>query len=239
MKWDYIKRTCDLSMPGYIQAAIHKFQHPHPKREQHAPHQWIAPTYGAKQQLTQPIDDSKPQPTELIKRVQQITGTLLYYARAVDATLLVALGTIAEQQAKGTEAAARAILHLLNYCRTYPDATLRYHASEMVLWIHSDASYLSASKARSWAGGYFFLGNKPSNQPEVAGNGAILNTATIMRNTLASAVEAECGAMFNNTKTAVALRNTLEEMGHEQPPTPVQADNSMAVGFANKRLKQQ
>jgi hypothetical protein len=38
MKWDYVKRTADLSMPGYIQAALHKLQHPHPKREQHAPH---------------------------------------------------------------------------------------------------------------------------------------------------------------------------------------------------------
>jgi hypothetical protein len=61
-----------------------------------------------------------------------------------------------------------------------------------------------------------------------------------MHNTLASAAEAECGGtMFNNTKTAVALRNTLEETGHAQPPTPVQVDNYMAVGFANKRLKQQ
>jgi hypothetical protein len=127
---------------------------------------------------------------------------------------------------------------LLDYCATHPDTTLRYHASGMILWIHSDASYLSASKARSRAGGHFFLGNKPSNQPEAV-NGAILNTATSMRNTLASAAEAECGAMFNNTKKAVALRNTLEEIDHTQPPTPVQVDNSMAVGFANKRLKQQ
>jgi hypothetical protein len=98
--------------------------------------------------------------------------------------------------------------------------------------------YLSASKARSQAGGNVFLGSKPSNQPEV-GNGAILNTATIMHNALASAVKAERGALFNNTKTAVALRNTLEEMGHKQPPTPLQVKNSMAVGFDNNQLKQQ
>jgi hypothetical protein len=108
----------------------------------------------------------------------------------------------------------------------------------MILWIHSDASYLSVNKARSRAGGHFFLGNKPSNQPE-EGNGAILNIATIMGSTLSSATEDECGAMFNNTKMAVALRNTLNEMGHEQPPTPVQVDNPMAVGFTNKTLKQQ
>jgi hypothetical protein len=144
---------------------------------------------------------------------------------------------ISEQQTKGMEATARAVVHLLDYCVTHPDATIRYKASDMILWIHSDTSYLSASKARSRAGGHFFLGNKPSNQPEDR-NGAIINTATIMGNTLSSAVEAECGTMSNNTKMVVALRNTLNEMGHEQPPTPVQVDNSMAVGFANKTLKQ-
>jgi hypothetical protein len=52
IKWDYNQRTVDLSMPGYIQAALHKYQHPQPKREQHAPHIWTQPNYGAKQQLS-------------------------------------------------------------------------------------------------------------------------------------------------------------------------------------------
>ena len=70
-------------------------------------------------------------------------------------------------------------------------------------------------------------------------NQAILNTSTIMRNVIASASEAECGALFKNTKEAVALRTTLHEMGHPQPPIPVEVDNSTAVGFANKQIKQQ
>jgi hypothetical protein len=233
LKWDYDERTCDLSMPGYLRAAIHHFQHPHPALEQHSPNKWIEPTYGAHQQLTAPMDDTEPLTPDLIKQVQRVTGTLLFSARAVDSTMLIALGTIAEQQTNGTEATARAVVHLLDYCVTHPDATIRYRASGMILWIHSNASHLSASKARSRAGGHFFLGNKPYNQPE-GGNGAILNTATIMGNTPSSAAEAECGAMFNNTKMTVALRNTLKEMGHEQPPTPLQVDDSMAVGFANK-----
>jgi hypothetical protein len=53
-----------------------------------------------------------------------------------------------------------------------------------------------------------------------------------------SAAEAECGALFNNTKDGVALRNTLAEMGHPQPPTPVQVDNSTTHGFANKQIHQ-
>ena len=70
-------------------------------------------------------------------------------------------------------------------------------------------------------------------------NGAILNTSTIMRNVMASASEAEYGALFKNTKEAVSLRTTLHEIGNPQPPTPIEVDNSTAVGFANKQIKQQ
>jgi hypothetical protein len=237
IKWNYTTRTVDLSMPGYIAAALHKFQHPKLNRAQHAPHKWNEPIYGAKIQLADPIDQSEPLPPEGIKRVQQITGTLLYYARAVDPTMLVALGTIAAQQSHGTAATADAIVQLLDYCATHPDSTIRYRASDMILRIHSDASYLSEAKARSRSGGHFYLGDKDSNSPEV-GNGAILTTSTIIRNVMSSAAEAECGALFNNTKDGVALRNTLHEMGHPQPPTPVQVDNSTSNGFANKQIRQ-
>ena len=38
--WDYAARTCDISIPNYLQTALHKFQHPAPKHLQHAPHSW-------------------------------------------------------------------------------------------------------------------------------------------------------------------------------------------------------
>jgi len=44
--------------------------------------------------------------------------------------------------------------------------------------------------------------------------------------------------LFNNLKEAIALRNSLEEMGHPQPPTPVEVDNTTAVGFTNRQIKQ-
>ena len=72
-------------------------------------------------------------------------GTLLYYARAVDATVLVALRTIAPQQA--TQATSKYVTHLLYYCHTHPDAKVHYHASDMILNIHSDDSYNSEAKA--------------------------------------------------------------------------------------------
>ena len=38
LKWYYINRTCDISMPEYIAAALHRFQHPLPNRPEHSTH---------------------------------------------------------------------------------------------------------------------------------------------------------------------------------------------------------
>eukprot|EP00957_Ditylum_brightwellii_P166358 12664600-Ditylum_brightwellii.AAC.1 len=57
-----------------------------------------------------------------IKTVQSIIGTLLYYVRQVDPTMLVATGTIAAAQAHGREETAKAVAHLLDYCATHPEA---------------------------------------------------------------------------------------------------------------------
>ena len=84
-------------------------------------------------------------------------GTLLYYARAVDATMLLALGTITAQQASATQATSRYVTHLLDYYHTHPDAKVSYHASDMIMHIHSDASYNSKAKTRSRGGGHFCL----------------------------------------------------------------------------------
>jgi hypothetical protein len=79
----------------------------------------------------------------------------------------------------------------------------------MILKMHSNASYLLETKARSHAGGHFYMGDRPSN--------AILNKSTIMQNVLSSATEAEYSALFDNTNDDVSLQNTLKEMGHPQP----------------------
>ena len=136
--------------------------------------------------------------------------------------MLVALGRIVAQQASATQATSKYMTHLLDYCHTHPDAKVRYHDSDMILHIHIDASYNSEAKARSRAGGHFYLGNTTSVRPTMHNNEAILNTSTIMRNVIASASEAEFGALFNNTKEAVALNTTLHEMVHPQPLHPRQ-----------------
>ena len=68
-------------------------------------------------------------------RVQQIVGTLIFYARAIDNTMLVALNSIAAEQSNVTAEIAEACNCLLDYASTYPNHSIRYHASEMYLLI--------------------------------------------------------------------------------------------------------
>ena len=85
----------------------------------------------------------------------KIIGTLLYYSLAINPKMLVALGTIAAEQRKATENTAEAVVKLLKYAATHPNATICYHTSNMILYTHSAASYLSVLKARSRAGSHF------------------------------------------------------------------------------------
>jgi hypothetical protein len=67
------------------------------------------------------------------------------------------LKDIAMEQTKATEKTQATTDRLLDYMATHPDATARYHASDMKLHIHSDASYLPVSYDRSRLGWTFLL----------------------------------------------------------------------------------
>jgi hypothetical protein len=153
-------------MPGYIKDALHKFQHPLPKRPQYAPHNWTVPAYGQHIKYA-PLPDATPSATsEEITRAQAVVGTLLYNVRAVDPTLMVPLSALASQLSTDTTTTITSVSHLVDYCSTHPESTIRYFASDMQLNIHSDTSYLSEPKVKSIIGGYFYLGNKTDSPKE-------------------------------------------------------------------------
>ncbi len=164
-------------------------------------------------------------------------GSILYYARAVDLTVLVALSTIASEQAKGTEKTMTKTKQLLDYLAMHPDVTVCFHASDRILNIHSDASFLLAANAHSRECGHSFMGWKADPTKPIKLNGAFFTLCAILQFVVASAVEAELGALFLNCKQATIFRLTLEEMGHPQPPTLVHCNNSTAVGIANNSVK--
>jgi hypothetical protein len=103
----------------------------------------------------------------------------------------------------------------LDYLAANPDSTIRYHASDMILHIHSDSSYLSVSNAHSRLGGLLFCGDKPPQEDTL--NGLILNVASVIINVVASAAESEVGTCFRNAQSGAPLRVTLTELGHIQP----------------------
>jgi hypothetical protein len=156
-----------------------------------------------------------------VNRLQQLTGTLLYYARAVDPTLIMPINVLASDQSKSTEVTANKVIKLLNYCNTHPETKIRYHASDMILNIHSDASYLSENESKSRAGAFFYRGSDTKTNKELT-NGAILIISKALKHVMSSAAEAEIGAVFINAKELVVLRIALEELGHPQPPTPIE-----------------
>jgi hypothetical protein len=127
------------------------------------------------------------------------------------------LNDIATEQTKATEKMQASTYQMLDYLATHPDSTIRYHFSDMMLHIHSDASYLSVSNAGSRLGGLFFLGNKTPKQDTL--NGSILNVSSLIKNVVASAAVSEVVACFHNAQSGAPLRATLTELGHTQPPT--------------------
>jgi hypothetical protein len=191
--------------------------------------------YGANNQYATK-DEAPPLTAKKCLTIQKVTGSVLYYARAVDPTFIMPINDIATEQTKATGKTQAATNQLLDYLVTRPDATIRYHASDMILHIHSDASYLSVSNARSRLGGLFFCSNKAPQQDTL--NGSILNVAYDIKNVVASAAESEVRACFHNAQSGAPLRVTLTELGHIQPPTPLRTDNSTDFGILNETIKQ-
>jgi hypothetical protein len=154
--------------------------------------------------------------------------------------MLTAVGELATEQSQATKSTMEKLSQLLHYCAAHPDAVVRFTASDMILAVKSDASYLSVVKGRSRAAGYFFLTNKlAAPTSSYKPNGAVHILCHIMREVLSSAAEAELGDLFHNGKEACPLRIALEELGHPHPATPMATDNNTASGIATDTVKQQ
>ena len=234
LDWDYKKRQVHLSMPGYVKKALLQFNHAVPAKRQDSPFPHTPPNYGAKVQYAKQRSTAEPLDKKGKRFIQQVCGKFLYYGRAVDSSILTAISAIASQQSNPTEETLAQTYQLLDYLATQEEAVITYSASDMTLAVHSDASYLNETNARSRAGGHFFLSN---NNDVPTNNGAIFNIAHIIQHVMSSATEAELAALYIMAREAVYIRIILEEMGHKQPPTPIQTDNAMAEGVINKKVQ--
>ena len=120
-------------MPGYIEKALTRFMHVRPKTSQYSPYAAPKPVFGQTQQFTSVSGSSTPLDSSGIKTIQETIGVLLYHARALNSPLLTALNTLGTEQASATENTIISLTQLLDYCATYPNPTLRFVASDMIL----------------------------------------------------------------------------------------------------------
>ena len=114
--------------------------------------------------MTPPVDNATKLSPQAIKHLQQIMGTFLFYSRAVDPTMLMALSKIAMEQTQGTQTTKEKAEHFLTYAATHPNATIKFYKSDMILKIHSNASYLSERQGRSRVGGIFISAIRRTQQ---------------------------------------------------------------------------
>ena len=238
--WQYDKGYVDISMPNYIVDALQKFQHQPPKHPQHAPHKWTTPAYGQKIQYALPPSSLPILDSKGVKRIQSINGTFLYYGRAVDPCMLPAINEISTQQSHPTTDTNAKAKMLMDYAHTYPNATIRYKASDMQLHVDSDAAYLVLPKARSRGAGHFYLSSTTppgTSIPQPPPNGPILTECVTLRNVMTSAAEAETGTLHHNGIAAIPIRVTLGELNHPQGPTYFKTDNDTAKGFLTSTIR--
>jgi hypothetical protein len=96
-------RTISLSMPNYVRKALERFEITAADHVTDSPLLYTPPSYGkAKQQYA--VEDTSPllSPAR-VTLLQQVIGVFLYYARAVDPTMLMALSRFASEQSRATE----------------------------------------------------------------------------------------------------------------------------------------
>jgi hypothetical protein len=122
IEWDYPNCTVDISISGYIECTLQCFCHPPPTHPQHSLHAWQKPTNGAAIQYALAPNNTPALDVQDTKHMQEVLGTLLFYACNLNFTMLPAIGTLASQQAHGTKATLEALTQLLNYCAMHPDA---------------------------------------------------------------------------------------------------------------------
>jgi hypothetical protein len=175
--WDYEKRILDISMPGYIKKQLLKYENIM-RRIQHCPYSPEPKKYGAEAQSPLPQDTSGAENCRSVefdcKRANARKKRTLVKAYQV-----------------------------LDYLALHPDAVVRFRASDMVLNIHSDASYLSEPNTRSRACRHFFMGALPIDGKPIKLNGAFHTLCAILQFIVTSTAEAKLGLLFLNWQEGI------------------------------------
>ncbi len=90
--------------------------------------------------------------------LQRVVGTLLYYSRAMDPSICTAVHELGSIQSQPTVRDMNKMEKLLQYVSKHRNIGIRYYASNMILQLITDASYLCRPRAKSVLGLHSYLG---------------------------------------------------------------------------------
>jgi hypothetical protein len=222
-----------ISIPGYVERAIKRFLPENSTNTRKSPSIYISYKFSENNSEFDQLDPDPKVDNLEFKWLQQLVGTFLYYARAVDPSIIVAVTKLASELSQATKATIKKATHLLEYMNTYPNASIRYRPSTMKIIGQSDASYLSESHARSrW--GYLFYCQllNPENDYDI--NGTIECMSLVSKVVVSSACEAEYGGIFVLAKKSIPFMETVSDLGYPQSMCTLITDNKPAITIAEE-----
>ena len=232
INYDESARIMTLSLPGYIAKLLATIC-PDGCKFFDSPSVYEAPIYGSTAPQTTTVDSSDFAPPTSKLLLQQVVGSILYYARAVDSLMLTAVCELSTLQAKPTLLTMKKMWRLVGYAAKHPNGCVHIVPSEMLLRIQSDGSHLSRPHSKSVAGGIHYLG---TTDPFFLNAPIHVQSTTIPVNT-AAVSETEYAGCFANGQIGTDERSVLKNLGYPQPPTIILCDNECAVGLASDTVR--
>jgi hypothetical protein len=213
---DRTARILSLSYPGYIVALLTRLR-PNGVKGYQTPSIYTPPLYGSSAQ-SPTVDSSPPASASQKKDLQIAIGYLMYYGRCVDSRLLTATCALACELANATLDTLHRLDRLLGYAPAHRNGHRLYYASDMILEIFSDASYLSRPRARSVAGSYHHLTRAPAPgftyDPLAFINGTISCHSTQIPVVCSAVQESEYAGLFAAAKIGDVERRILHDHAH-------------------------
>ena len=235
LKWDYVNRICNISMPGYVIKHLTARGYQPKKWQTHSAIKFEPLNYKKALLVADRDTTRKLTPAEKTD-LQSIIGIFLYYARVIDCMILPAVSILATKQSAPTITDRAAAEIIMDYAYTYQDVSVDFHKSDMQATADSDATYLSEANASSRVAGLHYFGNLKSNPHQfVNGNVEVLCKQTLTKMT--SACNSEYAGLFENSNKIIANRNLAEELGHHQEPSIIRTDNKCSHDICHRSCK--
>ena len=234
---DYNKTTREIciDLHAYIAKMLVRHYPNGPPPRQKSPAVYKQQDYGKPgPQFAEEPDSSPRLPDPLVKHIQKVVGSLLYFAVALDTTILPAVTAIASAQAHPTRAVLEALDHLVGYVAYNQHNKVVFRASSMRMHCATDVSHQSRPGSRGVAAALFYCGD--SVDPSLL-NGAIDAYSSLISVVTASVAETEYAGVFLAAQRGAGLRTTLSDLKYPQPETIIFCDNSCAVGLASDTVK--